>query len=119
WSLHFFFPLIFVFFWLSGSVNGECCDSRLHLSFSIKHGLCGMVGALGKPDRCSIIICADGHPSVGTFCGQGSCNVFGCNCDYGCLRGNWGESFLERYSKYRIHLIESEWKSGLLRPVNT
>ena len=31
--------------------------------------------------------CYDGKRRVGFYCGKGSCNIFGCNCDGGCLGG--------------------------------
>lgn len=30
-------------------------------------------------------ICLDGNPLEGFFCGKKECNVFGCNCEEGCL----------------------------------
>lgn len=39
---------------------------------------------------CSSEICADGRPLRGTYCGQGSCNMFGCNCDDGCCKNDKG-----------------------------
>lgn len=29
--------------------------------------------------------CADHKPPVGSYCGRGPCNIFGCNCDGGCI----------------------------------
>lgn len=34
---------------------------------------------------CDSKICMDGKPISGYFCGKGACNMFGCNCDDGCL----------------------------------
>jgi hypothetical protein len=35
--------------------------------------------------------CKDGWPRVGSYCGKGSCNVFGCRCDGGCITGHYLE----------------------------
>ena len=29
--------------------------------------------------------CKDGNPRVGSYCSRGTCNMFGCNCDGGCI----------------------------------
>lgn len=47
------------------------------------------------PRRCSIHVCDDGKPvSAGTYCGVGSCNLIGCNCEGGCLQGNPRDNFV-------------------------
>lgn len=50
---------------------------------------------------CVHSICGDGAaPGSGVYCGKGSCNLFGCNCDNGCRRGATTDpntSFKERY----------------------
>lgn len=45
--------------------------------------------------RCRASVCSDGKPPTGSYCGRGSCNFFGCNCDGGCLPGNAKQSFFE------------------------
>lgn len=44
---------------------------------------------------CSTWVCGDGKPPIfnGYYCGKGSCNVFGCNCDGGCIKGSAHKSF--------------------------
>lgn len=32
--------------------------------------------------------CNNGQARVGSYCGVGSCNAFGCNCDGGCIEGS-------------------------------
>lgn len=51
---------------------------------------------LNKTDKriCEVDVCEDGKPSKGTYCGKGSCNIFGCNCDGGCIKGNALLNFL-------------------------
>lgn len=41
-----------------------------------------------SPWECKINACGDGKAVVGTYCGVGKCNVFGCDCDGGCIKGN-------------------------------
>lgn len=44
--------------------------------------------------QCAIRLCGDGRPIIsGTYCGVGSCNIFGCDCNGGCIKGNPQESF--------------------------
>ncbi|XP_043476358.1 protein Diedel-like isoform X3 [Leptopilina heterotoma] len=44
---------------------------------------------------CLTFACGDGKSLKGkdSYCGIGSCNIFGCNCDGGCIPGNATESF--------------------------
>lgn len=88
--------------------NAECCKSSF-----IEHDCSGVPGESRNPlsiiyDICKSTICLDGHPRVGFFCGRGSCNIFGCNCDGGCLNNNnpgndWDTAenlFFENYENY-------------------
>ncbi|XP_020811154.1 protein Diedel-like [Drosophila serrata] len=102
--------LVIAICWLSASVNGDCCTSSLDLTFKVKDASCGAVGGHGS-DRCSITICANGAGLVGTWCGQGPCNPFGCNCDDGCLKGDWSKSFLERNKEHTIEILEEKWST--------
>lgn len=44
--------------------------------------------------NCETMACGDGTPHKGrVYCGKGSCNIFGCNCDGGCIPGNALENF--------------------------
>lgn len=54
-----------------------------------------------KLSRCMASTCGDGKHHDGVYCGIGGCNIFGCNCDGGCIPGNAKENFL------RIHGVES------------
>lgn len=55
--------------------------------------------------RCVTRICPDGEThgffkGVFGYCGVGSCNIFGCNCDDGCrmgIDGNPDKGFLDKY----------------------
>lgn len=54
--------------------------------------------------RCFIYLCGDGFtPGEGVFCGKGPCNMFGCDCDYGCVEGDARANFKARFGdKIRI-----------------
>ncbi|XP_037726083.1 protein Diedel-like [Drosophila subpulchrella] len=85
----------------------ECCTSREEVTFKMDRGECQDVGGSGyNPHKCEITICADGVKQVGTYCGQASCNIFGCNCDGGCLRGDWTQSFVQKNRDYGIEILD-------------
>lgn len=46
---------------------------------------------------CVVQLCGNGFPPVDYFCGVGDCNVFGCNCDFGCIPGDPAENFTKIY----------------------
>lgn len=47
-----------------------------------------------RKGRCEIEVCSDGKPVMeGTYCGNGPCNIFGCNCNGGCIKGNGLHNF--------------------------
>ncbi|KAH8351299.1 hypothetical protein KR084_003032 [Drosophila pseudotakahashii] len=86
---------------------GECCTSHEEVTFRLENGSCGDVGGSGyNPHNCKIKICADGVAKLGAYCGRGSCNIFGCNCDNGCLEGDWTQSFIEKNRDYGIDVLE-------------
>nr|XP_017008638.2 protein Diedel-like [Drosophila takahashii] len=83
-----------------------CCLTKEEVTFKIARGECKDAGGYGNdPDNCTILICGDGLHNVGMFCGQGSCNIFGCNCDGGCLEGDFSKTFAERYEIYGVEII--------------
>ncbi|KAH8363275.1 hypothetical protein KR084_007715 [Drosophila pseudotakahashii] len=87
--------------------TSECCTSSEEVTFRLDRGDCEDVrGSGNNPLNCKITICADGFDRVGTYCGQGSCNIFGCNCDGGCLEGDWTQSFVQRNRDYGIEILE-------------
>lgn len=45
--------------------------------------------------RCRAFVCGDGEKPHGSYCARGPCNIFGCNCDGGCIPGDAEESFLK------------------------
>ncbi|KAH8312137.1 hypothetical protein KR044_009521, partial [Drosophila immigrans] len=84
--------------------QGECCRASLTMAFTVDAD-CGDVGGRGGAKGCTITICADGRPQVGTYCGRGSCNAFGCACKNGCITGDWQNSFINNNSGRNIHII--------------
>lgn len=47
---------------------------------------------------CSIAVCGNGRPpGKGVYCGIGSCNWLGCNCEGGCVPGDGRESFARTF----------------------
>ncbi|XP_017021874.1 protein Diedel-like [Drosophila kikkawai] len=90
---------------LVGGANSECCQDMKTVQYKISGGDCGDVGGEKSGDSCSIIICGNGEAVVGTYCGKGPCNLFGCACKNGCLQGNWVDDFLAKNSRYSIDII--------------
>ncbi|KAH8258213.1 hypothetical protein KR038_007833 [Drosophila bunnanda] len=86
--------------------RAECCVTVEDVSFTVDRGTCSSVGGYGG-STCDVRICADGVAQVGTYCGQGPCNFFGCNCDGGCLTGDWTKSFVERNKEYGVRILHS------------
>ncbi|KAH8232571.1 hypothetical protein KR032_009656 [Drosophila birchii] len=86
--------------------QAECCTSFEEVIFSMEYGICEPVGSQRRDGKCVANICADGGVIKGAFCGQGPCNIFGCNCDGGCLTGEWSKSFKEKNQPYGIKVFE-------------
>uniref|UniRef100_T1GZ44 Uncharacterized protein n=1 Tax=Megaselia scalaris TaxID=36166 RepID=T1GZ44_MEGSC len=83
------------------SVSSECCD-KTNVFFNIiePNRTCRDFGAVESslPDLCSIFVCGNGYPPAdGYYCGVGSCNIFGCNCDLGCVYGDARKNFKRRF----------------------
>ncbi|XP_033166212.1 protein Diedel [Drosophila mauritiana] len=77
--------------------RAECCTSRELLEFKMDRGDCQAVRAIENyPHGCEVAICADG---VAQF--------FGCNCDGGCLTGDWSQDFVRRNSHYGIQILKA------------
>ena len=55
--------------------NAECC-------YAVYSGTCH------EPDGKTRKRCGDCSEVESFYCGVGSCNVFGCNCDGGCRKGD-------------------------------
>ncbi|KAH8288666.1 hypothetical protein KR054_007490 [Drosophila jambulina] len=86
--------------------HAECCFIFEKVTFGMENGICEMVGGHGG-NICEVNICGDGVARKGAYCGQGPCNIFGCNCDDGCLTGEWSESFKEKNQHHGIKIYET------------
>ncbi|KAH8417949.1 hypothetical protein KR222_009030 [Zaprionus bogoriensis] len=94
---------------LCGSAQGVCCRAYLTLNYKIYEGGCGDVGGESVKNGCKVNICGDGKARVGTWCGRGSCNIFGCACRNGCLTGNWQQSFIDNNRGRKISITDAKW----------
>ncbi|EDW14409.1 protein Diedel [Drosophila mojavensis] len=93
-----------------GSARADCCRRTKNVSFTVESGRCKDVGGVNSSiSTCTITICADGTRLIGSYCGHYSCNLFGCNCGGGCLKGKWEKNFIERHPKYKIRILSSKW----------
>ncbi|XP_043063318.1 protein Diedel-like [Drosophila ficusphila] len=95
-----------------GGSNAECCTTMAKLEFIINDGSCGQVNAERTAHGCTITVCGNGEALVGSFCGRGPCNIFGCDCEGGCLHGRYGESFLQRNRRHNIQLMRTQMISS-------
>ncbi|KAL7729365.1 hypothetical protein ACLKA6_008932 [Drosophila palustris] len=87
-----------------GPGESVCCSSKV-ISFRMIDGNdnCGSYNArtLSK-GVCKVSICDDGTTITGSYCGRGSCNIFGCHCDGGCREGDAVQTFTDFYGDYHI-----------------
>lgn len=91
------------------SINCDCCK-RTHIYFHT-HGECSEFGAEPLLYLCQISACNDGLSHDGNYCGRGSCNIFGCNCDNGCYgdqHTNAVDAFKHRYGS-RVFDVKKGW----------
>lgn len=69
-------------------VQSECCPS------------------VQLPSGRGLLICYDGRPIVGWYCGVGPCNMFGCNCEGGCRNNSKGYDYEEAIRLYKHSIDE-------------
>nr|WDQ26739.1 venom peptide [Acharia stimulea] len=102
------FIILFVLF---PTIFAECCRDSYFIQFDVKdtssrqscsqfqdahrYRLASLPAGISM--RCGLEVCGDGRRLVGTYCGAGSCNIFGCNCDGGCLSGDPVKEFHSMY----------------------
>lgn len=111
-----------------GHTNGDCCINKIKTSYlcpRFPHHIEPTI--IEKSDNiCYSFICMDGLAlgKDGYYCGQGICNVFGCNCDGGC-RGNSKGTKVEarrlfgvRYGLKVIYAFVNRIKLPIFDPVN-
>lgn len=61
--------------------NAVCCTEKVHLAHDCLED---------RTLYCASFVCFDGTISNEGFCGNGQCNIFGCDCDRGCRRSSDG-----------------------------
>lgn len=87
---------------LSSTIYSDCCHPTT-VEFHPRDGYnCNVGGAYYQGGRCLIDVCGDGNLVMGKYCGYGPCNLFGCNCDGGCIAGSARNEFLFRH---HVHLL--------------
>lgn len=81
------------------AINCDCCGRTDIQYHSVSNYCSDIPGGFfsGIAGRCWIHVCGDGSNHPGIYCGKGPCNIFGCNCDGGCIPGNAIEEFKARY----------------------
>lgn len=89
--------------------QAKCCRATLTLSYFTEGHTCSSTGGYNHGIYCKITVCADGKRRVGTYCGRGSCDMFGCNCARGCITGNWKQSFLANNAGVNIVVMSEDW----------
>lgn len=89
--------------------QAECCRATLTISYFVQGSTCEATGGWNHEIYCKITICADGKPLVGTYCGRGSCDLFGCACARGCITGKWRQSFLDNHPGHNIVVMSEDW----------
>lgn len=87
-----YYSVVWLILLTAYKVHGECCG-KTHIEFlnMIPGRDCSYYGggSIYKSLVCSNFVCGNGEPPrEGVYCGVGSCNMFGCNCDRGCIQGN-------------------------------
>lgn len=83
--------------WLCGVVlalavthsRADCCPGASTYTYDCYRFIFNGIGGI----RCSTMsVCPDCTRLTGWYCGRGSCNIFGCNCDGGCRQRPPGET---------------------------
>lgn len=79
--------------------NNSCSDfgGHTHRSYirSQDYQVAMSANVLNK--FCEATICGNGKPTDGYYCGNGPCNIFGCNCNGGCISGDHESEFKRLY----------------------
>lgn len=90
-------------------VKGDCCyQTTLH--YYIDDCDCSKIEGGYRISEsidscCAIKVCNDGVYYGYSYCGHGSCNIFGCNCDGGCISAH-GETPLKNFNDKNGHMIK-------------
>ncbi|KAH8398503.1 hypothetical protein KR215_007974 [Drosophila sulfurigaster] len=99
--------------------NGDCCTkTRVKFEINEKNGDCHDYHKSSKiifSDQCTNRLCGD-LSSNSLCCGVGSCDVFCCGCDRGCIKGDVGKEFKKVYGK-KITLISPKLEKEPIKVV--
>lgn len=84
--------------------NGDCCYTRFYCT---------------QPECAKGRYCADCEVAS-YYCGVGSCNIFGCNCDGGCRKGNenywcWNTAFCKCLNSSITEHAETETETETIQ----
>lgn len=107
--------ILFVFLWYPANIRSDCCGrTTVNFRYNSSSDSCttfggnlpivtsntgpGSFGTAVIGDllarKCQILVCGNGKiPTSGYYCGEGACNVFGCDCEGGCIPGKATEEF--------------------------
>lgn len=97
-----------------GTSQAECCLESMTIKYFVHEGCCAAVGGQEAVNEygCTITICADGKAKIDDFCGRGTCDISGCDCLGGCLRGDYLQSFLENNEDHLIVVVGEKMNNG-------
>lgn len=78
------------------------CDKYGHTPTAITllshvHNLAKEIHDIIKRSHCIVKLCGDAIDRSGMYCGNGSCNALGCECDGGCVPGDVEDEFKSRH----------------------
>lgn len=109
-KIQYYFAVLLIAHYMS-SVHAVCCyTTKIEFVITNPRKKCSDYGAKKSYGDlvCETSICGDGKPlKKGVYCGIGPCNIFGCNCDGGCIPGNGRVNFIVIHGDEvtRVHVI--------------
>lgn len=119
--LKFYFFLFITIFSLFFTSSDSICCQGTQIRFSSRRKHCHYYGAetdyynptndskiIEDTRKCHMLMCKDGRPVEGYFCGNGPCNWFGCQCQDGCRQGSGIVNFKKKYGFAVYDVVDSE-----------
>lgn len=59
----------------------------------------GFIDNDNYPKKCLMRACGDGTPrKERNYCGRGTCDIFGCRCSHGCIKGDPVHAFQTKHT---------------------